>query len=105
MLLKREVIERMIAAYPETRFTSAHAYSNAKANQNYALFDYMIDKDTGAYVSEDFAFCQRWHNTGGKIWLDTSGKLTHIGAYNFCGDPKTRYSAETSRGCSSLPAA
>lgn len=91
MLLKREVIERMIAAYPETRYESAHAYSRSAAAPGYALFDCMIDKETGAYISEDFAFCQRWRDIGGKIWLDIEGKLTHTGAYNFCGDPRARY--------------
>jgi len=96
MLLKREVIERMIAAYPETRYERAHAYSRFKMAQSYALFDCMIDKETGAYISEDFAFCQRWRDIGGKIWLDTEGKLTHTGAYNFCGDPRARYAHEIS---------
>lgn len=51
----------------------------------------MIDKETGVYASEDFAFCQRWRDVDGKIWLDTEGKLTHIAADNFPGDPKARY--------------
>jgi hypothetical protein len=93
MLLKRQVIERMIAAYPESRYKSVHAYSNATGQENYALFDCMIDKDTNAYVSEDFGFCQKWRDIGGKIWLNTEGKLTHIGAYNFQGDPGPRYAA------------
>lgn len=96
MLLKRQVIERMIGAYPESRYKSLHAYSNAKSDENYALFDCMIDKETGAYISEDFGFCQKWRDIGGKIWLDTEGKLTHIGSYNFQGDPKARYSCEIS---------
>lgn len=94
MLLKREVIERMAEAYPQTRYQSVHAYSNAQGGESYALFDCMIDNETGAYVSEDFAFCQRWRDIGGKIWLDTEGKLGHIGAYRFEGNPKSRYSAE-----------
>ncbi|WP_245257421.1 hypothetical protein [Methylocapsa acidiphila] len=91
MMVRREVIERMIEAYPQSRYTSAHAYSNAKADVNYALFDCLIDKDTNAYVSEDFGFCQKWRDIGGKIWLDTEGRLTHIGAYSFRGDPRPRY--------------
>jgi hypothetical protein len=96
MLLKRQVIERMIAAYPESRYNSVHAYSNAKTAESYALFDCMIDKDTDAYVSEDFGFCQKWRDIGGRIWLDTEGKLTHVGSYNFQGDPRARYSCENS---------
>jgi hypothetical protein len=102
MLLKRQVIERMITAYPDSRYKSMHAYSNAKAAESYALFDCMIDKETGAYVSEDFAFCQKWRDTGGKIWLDTEGKLTHTGSYNFQGDPRARYLGDNSPGQSHL---
>ncbi|WOJ89080.1 hypothetical protein RZS28_14900 [Methylocapsa polymorpha] len=91
MMLKRQAIERMIQSYPESRYKNVHAYSNAKTEANYALFDCMIDKDTNAYVSEDFGFCQKWRDIGGKIWLDTEGRLTHIGAYSFRGDPRTRY--------------
>lgn len=90
MLLKRKVLERMIEAYPESRYRSAHAYSNAKGEDNYALFDCMIDKETRAYISEDFGFCQKWRDIGGKIWLDTEGRLTHIGTYPFRGDPHAR---------------
>jgi hypothetical protein len=35
-----------------------HAYSNAKSAESYALFDCMIDKETGAYVSEDLTFAK-----------------------------------------------
>ena len=67
MLLKRRVIERMVEAYPETRYTNVHAYSNAASGgDSYALFDCMIDKATNAYVSEDFGFCQRWRDIGGR---------------------------------------
>ncbi len=93
MLLERSVIERMIAAYPETRYKAAHAYTNAAGGEAFALFDCLIDKDTGAYVSEDFGFCQRWRDIGGEIWLDTEGRLTHAGAYSFKGDPRTRFGA------------
>jgi hypothetical protein len=91
MLVKREVILRMIEAYPESRYNKVHAFSNAKAEENYALFECQIDPETKAYISEDFGFCQKWRDIGGKIWLDTEGKLTHIGSYHFQGDPRLRY--------------
>ena len=31
------------------------------------------------YLSEDWAFCSRWRNIGGKIYADTSIALRHIG--------------------------
>jgi hypothetical protein len=91
MLIKRQVIERMVAAYPQTRYKRVHAYGNAKGEENYALFDCMIDPETKTYISEDYGFCQKWRDIGGKIWLDTEGKLTHIGSHSFVGNPQPRY--------------
>ena len=93
MMLKRQTIEKMIAAYPESRYAGVHAYSNAKGGESYALFECSIDPETKTYISEDFGFCQKWRDIGGKIWLDTEGKLTHIGAYNFVGQPQMRFQA------------
>jgi hypothetical protein len=91
MLIKRRAIERMIAAYPHTRYESIHAHTNARGAVNHALFDCFIDASTGTYLSEDYGFCHRWRAIGGKIWLDTEGVLTHVGAHDFVGDPKTRF--------------
>ena len=59
----------------------------------------MIDPANGAYVSEDYAFCRRWRNLGGEIWLDLDSRLTHTGPQNFAGDFSTR-SAEGAEGAS-----
>ena len=91
MLIKREAILRMIEAYPESRYKKVHAYGNAGTDENYLLFDCFVDKTTGVYISEDFGFCQKWRDIGGKVWLDTEGQLTHVGLYNFQGDPKVRF--------------
>lgn len=88
MLIKRSTIETMIAAYPETKYKSIQTYPLPKSpsENQYNLFDCMIDPESGAYLSEDFAFCQRWRNCGGKIWLDHTSKITHVGSYEFVGD-------------------
>ncbi len=92
-LIKRHVFERMIAAYPETKFNSVHAFPRPRESSEnlYALFDCMIDKQTGAYLSEDFSFCRRWRNIGGEIWLDTNSRLTHSGSYAFRGHASPRF--------------
>lgn len=89
MMIKRGALERMIAAYPETKFEVSHMYPRvAKQSPNqYALFDCMIDKKTNIYLSEDFAFCERWRALGGKIWLDTQSRLTHTGVASYEGNP------------------
>jgi len=92
MLIRREAIERMVKAYPETRYSAAHNFSNMPMSRNYyALFDCMIEPGTGHYLSEDYAFCRRWREIGGKVWLNTRSRLIHVGAHEFLGDPALRY--------------
>ena len=42
--------------------------------------------NSGRYLSEDYAFCRRWRDIGGKIWVDLHCKLLHLGQHNFRGD-------------------
>lgn len=94
LLVKRCVFTRMTESYPFLRYSAAHttAAPSLSANQ-YAFFDCMIDEATGEYLSEDYAFCQRWRALGGKIWLDTRSVLAHIGPHEFIGSPQTRFPA------------
>ncbi len=96
VLIKRQAIERMAKAYPETKFKSVQSFpATPVSSENlYALFDPMIDKDTGEYISEDYAFCRRWRALGGEIWIDTAARLTHSGTYDFKGNAAKRYAAE-----------
>jgi hypothetical protein len=87
----------MIAAYPETRFSHVHnlpktGFRDLTPSSNlYALFDCIIDPETGAYLSEDYSFCLRWRRIGGDIWIDVASKLTHSGHYDFAGDHASRF--------------
>ena len=91
MLIRRQVFSRMMAAYPHLRFSAAHVAAAPSLSPNqYALFDCMIEPETGVYLSEDYTFCRRWRDLGGRIWLDTQGRLIHVGQYEFSGDPGCR---------------
>ena len=92
-LIKRRVFERLIAAYPALRFKTLHTMARdvPRGDHLYALFDSMIDPTTGAYLSEDYAFCRRWRALGGDIWLDLKSRLTHVGADQFRGNTATRH--------------
>lgn len=97
-LIRRSAIERMIAAYPETHFSRVHDLPMSGARRDvvqssnlYALFDCIIDPETGAYLSEDYSFCLRWRKIGGDIWIDVRSKLNHCGTYEFVGDHEGRW--------------
>jgi hypothetical protein len=90
MLIRRSCLERMVLAYPQTKYDIAHVYPIPKerSENQYALFDCMIEPGTHIYLSEDFTFCRRWRDIGGKIWLDPHSRLTHHGMFRFHGSPE-----------------
>jgi hypothetical protein len=92
MLIKRNVIERLVEAHPECPYTSDHVYTPTQSERTfYALFECMIDPETKEYLSEDFGFCRMWRALGGKIWLDVEGGLVHTGPHDFVGNPALRF--------------
>ncbi|HUN51581.1 MAG TPA: hypothetical protein VMU42_10705 [Candidatus Sulfotelmatobacter sp.] len=92
LLIKRTAFARLIAAYPETRYKAIHNFMGKRESENfYALWDCMIDAESGYYLSEDFSFCRRWRAIGGEIWLDLASKLAHVGPHVFAGDTTARY--------------
>jgi hypothetical protein len=91
LMIRREALERMCAAYPELRYKRDHSVDAVIASDNrFALFECMIAED-GTYLSEDFAFCKRWTDMGGEIWADLNSKLQHVGPMVFSGDLATQF--------------
>lgn len=86
MLIRREVIESMIANHPELHYQDQIGLDPKFAPFKYALFDTLIDPVTKEYLSEDYTFCKRWRDMGGKIFADLSIQLDHVGYYKFSGD-------------------
>jgi len=87
MLIKREVIEKMIKHHPELRIyqpTVINGKEVAKENF-YNLFDTLHDVETKRYFGEDFGFCQRWTNMGGKVFIYALDYITHVGEHQYCG--------------------
>lgn len=61
MVIRRRAIEKMIEAYEDS-----------------CLFNPIEGDPSGG---EDNAFCRRWKSLGGKIWLDPSIEIGHIGRH------------------------
>lgn len=79
MRLSRAMCERMVAAYPDSQF-----YCTDAPNQTaYDLFGpYRIGK---LKFGEDYSFCRRWRDIGGKVWIDPEMSMGHCGYKTFMG--------------------
>ena len=87
MMIKREAIDKMIAAYPELKYNNDLNTPPDLQDFFYAFFDTMIDPKDKRYLSEDYTFSRRWQDIGGDIWLDPTISLNHFGSFNFQGNP------------------
>jgi hypothetical protein len=76
--IRRNVIEQMAEHYKDT--ICRHANDGP---EYLGLYHPYIDN--GLYLSEDYAFCRRWQNLGGEVWMDPQVKLNHFGAHLFEG--------------------
>jgi hypothetical protein len=83
MMIKRSVLERMHKQYPELNCVNDHQGTDLP--EYCALFDCMIDPDSRRYLSEDYSFCRRWQQMGGKIHADVRTTLGHVGNLHFSG--------------------
>jgi hypothetical protein len=87
MLIRRSVVQRLREAHPELRYKhiSRHGDHAKDLPYRFALFESTIEEG-GLYLTEDYAFCRRWTELGGEIWLDIKSRLTHYGPHAFRGD-------------------
>ena len=83
MLIKREVFTKLEEKFPELWCKNDH--QNRDFDDYHACFDCMIDPETKRYLSEDYAFCRRWQQCGGKIYADINTTLGHVGNLPFSG--------------------
>lgn len=92
MLIHRQVFEKMQEKfYDEMRY--AVDMGDDKNPQKF-MFDYFtvgVRYDplmkTKRFLSEDWYFCQRWRECGGKIIMQTKISCAHIGKFAYPGNP------------------
>jgi hypothetical protein len=83
MAIKRHVFEKLEEKFPELVCKNDH--QNRDFDEYCAVFDCMIDPDSRRYLSEDYAFCRRWQQAGGRIFCDINTTLGHVGNLPFTG--------------------
>ena len=79
LCIRREVLERMMAACPELKLSMDGPPGNPLDPTYFAFFDTMIHPARRTFLSEDYAFCERWRAIGGKVHVDTRSDLVHPG--------------------------
>ena len=87
MLIKRKVLTDMIKKYPELEiYQPTNINGKEVSKQNfYNLFDTIHEPSTKRCFGEDFGFCQRWTDIGGKVHVYIMDYITHIGEFQYCG--------------------
>lgn len=88
MMIKRQVFDKMFAAYPQTKYIGNIGLDKCYDPFMYALFDCVINPDTHEYNSEDWTFCDRFRAIGGECWVDPSILLSHSGFFRYPGRPE-----------------
>jgi hypothetical protein len=87
MAVRRDVIEALAARHPELRYTpdALDREGGLVGEHLTALFQPLIDPDTGHLLSDDYAFCRRVRDAGYRIWLAPWMRTTHTGPARFAG--------------------
>lgn len=83
MVIKRTAFEKMHEEFKNLNCKNDH--QNRDFDEYCAVFDCMIDPESRRYLSEDYAFCRRWQQIGGKIFADVYTTLGHVGNLPFSG--------------------
>ena len=83
LMITKDCAQKIVDAHPELEFD---------ADENtveYAVFDPIIinvgDNSPRRRLSEDYSFCYRWRQLGGKVELLMDVRLTHTGSHTFSG--------------------
>jgi len=81
MRLKKSVIDKYIAAYPET-------YNPGDGSQplHHKIFEPGGAILEGTFWGEDLVFCKNWTKLGGDIWIDPNVDFKHVGRHVWTGN-------------------
>jgi len=91
MVISRGALDKMHEHFTELNCKNDH--QNRDFDEYCAVFDCMIDPESRRYLSEDYAFCRRWQQIGGKIYADIHTTLGHVGNLPFSGCMNERLKA------------
>jgi hypothetical protein len=76
----RSMLQRMVEAYSDLEFLCGRSPTGKAVGlfESYRIGD-------GHKLGDDYAFCRRWRDLGGKVWIDPEIKMAHVGNHAFIG--------------------
>lgn len=78
--LTRAACQRLVEAYD----SSWYEQFGSPTGKAHALFDF--ERRDNVQYSEDYTFCRKWREIGGKVWIDPSITFMHMGQQAFSGN-------------------
>ena len=87
MLIKRQVFDKMIKAYPDKQIVQKTVINGEYVDKPHMwnFFDTIHDPETKTYLGEDFSFCKLWREIGGKCYAFIDDPIAHIGEHQYEG--------------------
>jgi hypothetical protein len=87
MLIKREVIEKLIEKYPDYTIKQHTLIDGKLVTRNfmYNFFDTYWNPDDKTYTGEDFWFCKLCRDIGIRIYALVDEYISHHGEYSYTG--------------------
>jgi hypothetical protein len=87
MMIKREVFDKMIKAYPDFYIKQLHVINGKPIERPHMwnFFDTLHDPKSKTYMGEDFAFCKRWRDIGGSCHAWVMDQIIHVGEHQYAG--------------------
>lgn len=105
LLIKRHVFSHIAEACPHLKYVDDCGLDPSLNPYLYAYFDCGLVPGCDVYMSEDWMFCNRWRDLGGKVYLSKRFALGHVGTFLFSEATQTRVlSSMMVRGYINLPA-
>jgi predicted O-methyltransferase YrrM len=89
MRIKRICFDSLMAAYPELRYADSVVEVLNLPPGITTMFDFFhmgIDAKTQRWTTEDYAFCQRWRDIGGQLWILPDINFEHVGPKAYSGN-------------------
>lgn len=83
--MSRSMLEKMTAHYGPEMTCLDRAVPGGRTVRLFDPYWWTDEKGEKRVLSEDYAFCQRWRDIGGKVYLDVTIPMGHIGQYEYAG--------------------